>query len=185
MWNQRFDTENYIYGTAPNDFLKSIEIPSNVKNAICLAEGEGRNAVHLAKKGIDVYALDYSEVGLEKTTKLAKTNNVTVKTILADMREYQLPENNFDAVILIFGHFTNDVKQNVFAQIRKTLKKDGIFIMEAYATEQINMDSGGPKNPELLYSLEEIISYLNNEFQIVIKQLIYRDIQEGVMHCGK
>ena len=52
MWDERYSEEGYAYGTAPNGFLASVvgELQSPV---LCLASGEGRNAVWLAEQGLD------------------------------------------------------------------------------------------------------------------------------------
>ncbi len=72
MWDQRYDEEGFAYGTAPNDFLKSeyFRIPKGGR-VLCLAEGEGRNAVFLAMQGYSVTAVDQSSVGLQKAKSLA------------------------------------------------------------------------------------------------------------------
>ena len=50
-WDNRYDTEEYVYGTEPNDYLASMlnELPGG--QVLCPAEGEGRNAVWLAQRG--------------------------------------------------------------------------------------------------------------------------------------
>ncbi len=68
MWNERYDTEEYVYGREPNSFLveKSSFLPKG--RVLCLAEGEGRNAVFLAGLGLEleVVAAGSSAVGLKK-----------------------------------------------------------------------------------------------------------------------
>ena len=64
MWDERYSAEEYAYGTEPNDFLAEYHhlIPSG--KILCLADGEGRNAVYLARQGYEVTAVDSSAVGL-------------------------------------------------------------------------------------------------------------------------
>ncbi len=71
MWNERYSEAGFAYGTEPNDFLLENFSKLTKGKVLCLAEGEGRNAVFLATKGFDVTAVDLSEVGLEKTLSLA------------------------------------------------------------------------------------------------------------------
>jgi 2-polyprenyl-3-methyl-5-hydroxy-6-metoxy-1,4-benzoquinol methylase len=70
MWDKRYRTKDYAYGKAPNDFLaeKCSVIPKG--KVLSLAEGEGRNAVFLAKQGYSVTAVDASQVGLGKAKKI-------------------------------------------------------------------------------------------------------------------
>ena len=70
MWDERYSMEEYAYGITPNEFL--VENVSCIPNGkvLSLAEGEGRNAVFLAKQGYSVTAVDASLVGLSKARKL-------------------------------------------------------------------------------------------------------------------
>lgn len=70
MWDERYSAEEYAYGTTPNEFLveKVGCIPKG--KVLSLAEGEGRNAVFLAKQGYAVTAVDASLVGLNKAKKI-------------------------------------------------------------------------------------------------------------------
>ena len=82
MWDERYAGEGYFYGTEPNDFLRehAATIPSGGR-VLCLAEGEGRNAVFLAERGFSVVALDQSAVGLRKALQLDR--RITLREILA------------------------------------------------------------------------------------------------------
>ena len=83
-WDERYGAEGFFYGTEPNDFLReqcgAIRAGGEV---LCLAEGEGRNAVFLAGQGYRVVALDQSAVGLRKAERLAAERGVSVATVVA------------------------------------------------------------------------------------------------------
>ncbi|MEI7575141.1 MAG: hypothetical protein WCJ00_05505 [Methylotenera sp.] len=66
MWDERYSAEVYAYGKKPNKFLKDNYKVIPKGKVLSLAEGEGRNAVFLAKQGYAVTAVDASQVGLEK-----------------------------------------------------------------------------------------------------------------------
>ena len=85
MWNQRYSVEEYAYGTEPNDYLVAMSDQLPKGRVLCLAEGEGRNAVWLAEQGHDVTAVDLSEVGLKKAKKLAKLRGVNIKMVHANL----------------------------------------------------------------------------------------------------
>lgn len=85
-WNQRFSTEQYFFGTEPNAFLTSQRhLLQPGQSVLAVADGEGRNGVWLAKQGLDVLSVDFSEVALEKARKLAAQNGVTLKTEMVDL----------------------------------------------------------------------------------------------------
>lgn len=87
FWDQRYNTDEFVYGIHPNDFLMSI-MPKlkGKKRVLCLAEGEGRNAVFLAEQGFDVTALDISQVAVEKGQRLAKQRGVEVNWLVESTR---------------------------------------------------------------------------------------------------
>ncbi|MDA8621947.1 methyltransferase domain-containing protein [Psychrosphaera sp.] len=93
MWDNEYDTDEYVYGKLPNDFLKSHYNSIPKGKVLLLAEGEGRNAVFLAKLGYSVTAVDISSVGLKKAEKLAKENNVIIETICADLEVFDREVN--------------------------------------------------------------------------------------------
>src|SRR5699024_12263362 len=96
-----FGREDFVYGTIANEFIKDHAHQFSTDSKIaCLAEGEGRNAVHLARIGNDVTAYDVSEVRLEKSEKLEQTNNVYSETEKLNLIEEELPKERYDNEIL-------------------------------------------------------------------------------------
>jgi len=47
MWDERYSEAGFAYGTKPNDFLRENVEKLLAGKVLCLAEGEGRNAVFL------------------------------------------------------------------------------------------------------------------------------------------
>ncbi len=184
FWNSRYKEKGYAYGLEPNDFLKSeIQIFKPNSKILCLAEGEGRNAIFLAEHKHEVTAIDYSKEGLIKLSSLANERNLHIKTICADLTHYKIELNKWDAIICIFGHFPQQLRKSVFKQIYKGLKKGGIFLMEAYHKDQLKYKTGGPQVEELLYSTEELKDDFSEFKNISIKTLV-KDVSEGVYHNG-
>ena len=183
FWNERYNEAHYAYGTTPNDFLKAQQIGSDLK-VLCLAEGEGRNGVHLAGLGNDVTCVDYSEEGLKKTSQLAAQNGVEVSCICADLGEMQLQANTWDVIVAIFAHFPKPVKSHIWPQIFTALKPGGKLIMEVYDQEQLRFGTGGPQQPDLLYSKEELIELIVGDYQSFQIEKVFRDVHEGAYHNG-
>lgn len=184
FWNTRYKEAEFAYGTEPNDFLKlKIKDIKPKSKILCLAEGEGRNAVFLAAHNHDVTAVDYSQEGLNKLQKLASDKNLTIKTNCVDLNYYKIEDNKWDAIICIFGHFPESLRKTVFKQIYKGLNKGGIFLMEAYHKDQLNYKTGGPQIAELLYSAEELEQDFS-EFETISIETIIKEIEEGKYHKG-
>lgn len=187
MWNERYNEAEYVFGTEPNDFLKDkfSKIPIG-GSVLCLAEGEGRNAVFLAQQGYQVTATDMSEVGLNKASKLARDRGVDIITQVADLADYEFGEAKWDGIVAIWAHLPTVVRQYVHAQIAPALKPNGVFILEAYTEQQLTMDAvGGPPatQRERFGSLAVLRSELAELEEItgIEKQ---RMISEGKRHQG-
>jgi len=185
MWNDRYSEPGYAYGVMPNDFLvKSVDhIPEG--RVLCLAEGEGRNAVYLALQGFDVTAVDSSEVGLEKAERLASDNGVSITTILADLNDFDLEPNTWSGIISIFAHVPAPLRKKIHENIRPSLITKGVFILEAYTPAQLTTSGiGGPNSEALLMTKNEIISELGDLYMIISEE-ITRQVNEGKYHSGE
>ena len=183
MWDERFASLEYKYGKEPNDFLKSNfqEIPKG--KVLCIGEGEGRNAVYLAKKKYKVTALDYSIEGLKKTEKLAKENSVEVELIHADLAGYNFEQKRWQGIVSIFCHLDKINREKVHEECVNALSTNGIFLLEAYSPNQLKYDTGGPKSLALLMDLKDVKEELNG-LNFILSQEMVREVFEGSLHKG-
>lgn len=184
FWDERFSQPEYYYGKLPNDFLKEhAHVFPQKGRLISLGEGEGRNAVFLAQLGYEVTALDSAPAGLKKMEQLAKEKGVTVHPLLAHLKYYEFEPNAWDGVISIFCHLPPPVRRTVHQGLIHSLKKGGIFLMEAYTPEQLQYGTGGPKDRDLLYEPETIRQELAG-LELLHFEQIERNIVEGIGHDG-
>lgn len=185
FWDERFNSVDYIYGIEPNEFLKhNIENSDGKgKKILFVCEGEGRNAVYAAKLGFDVYAFDSSFVGREKALKLAKQNNVKINYNISDVREINYENNYFDIVVLIYAHFPKEFRSQVHRKLIDLLKDNGQIILEAFNLNQLNNNSGGPKNIEMLYD-EHILKSDFKKLNTVLLEEEKVILDEGKYHQG-
>lgn len=185
FWDQRYREEGFAYGTRPNDFLaaEAHRIPAG--KVLCLAEGEGRNAVFLAKLGYDVTAVDQSPVGLEKAQGLAQQTGVTISTIVSDLDTFEMGENCWQGIVSISAHVPPAIRQRVHQYAVQALTPGGIFLLEAYTPRQIEMGgTGGPRQPELCMSLQHLREELAALNWLHAEEL-ERDVDEGNYHKGR
>lgn len=184
IWNSRYDSPDYIFGTSPNDFLNAnCSAIHNGGTVLCIGEGEGRNAVHLAKLGFQVTAMDASSVGLAKAKALAELNHVSIQTIVADLSNFDFGISTWDCIVSIFCHLPPDLRKSVHSRVQPALKPNGLFLLEAYNPEQLRFKTGGPSDPSMLYSR----SMLQDDFadlKILSCNELEREIQEGSAHNG-
>ncbi len=188
MWDQRYKEAGFAYGTEPNDFLKSeYSRISKGGKVLCLAEGEGRNAVFLAQQGYAVTAVDQSAVGLEKAQGLAAKNGVEITTVVADLADYKLGSEAWDGIVSIAAHVPAQLRKELHKQVVKALSKCGVFILEAYTERQIEATGvGGPpaSQKQLFMSLDELKSELNG-LDFVVSAEVERTMSEGKYHQGE
>lgn len=183
FWNERYAQEDYAYGTAPNAFFKEI-LDSLPKGSVLLpADGEGRNAVYAAKSGHEVLAVDMSKSGREKALNLAKEQGVTIDYIVADLLTFTT-EQKFDVIALIYAHFPKALRKEIHQKLIQLLKPKGILIVEAFHPKQLNFSSGGPKNEDMLYSLDLLRKDFNEPEEIYAKELTIL-LDEGEHHQGE
>ncbi|MFN7930599.1 MAG: class I SAM-dependent methyltransferase [Blastocatellia bacterium] len=184
MWDNRYASEEYFYGMAPNDFLRANAARIPMGRVLCLADGEGRNGVWLAEQGYDVTSVDLSAVGLEKARKLAASRNVNITTIQADLAEYKIEPQTWNGIIVIFCHLPQPLRRQVLQRAVAGLQPGGIFLLELYTPKQIEYGTGGPSDLALLASLEDLRQDLDG-LQLEIAQEVEREIHEGHHHAGQ
>ena len=184
FWNTRYSQEEYVYGTNPNIFFKEQIDKLEPGRLLMLGEGEGRNAVYAAKRGWHVDAVDFSEEAKKKALLLAEKNSISINYTLSSFEDYIFQKSFYDAVGLIFIHLNRDLSKRVHAKCIDALKSGGKIILEAFEKEQLEYKSGGPQNPDLLYTVEDIqTNFKVLKTEHLIKQIV--NINEGSYHSGE
>src|SRR5690625_161420 len=160
-WDDSFSDKEFVYGEKENIFIneQSSIIPNDSKVG-CFAEGEGRNAVYLAKLGHEVTAYDQSIIGLEKTKALAKRNNVNVITVALDLTDEKVQNHQFDAAIMVFGHVPKKDQPFFIENIMDSVKLGGHIIFEVYSEAQLTYKTGGPPSIDMLYDPAKVLQWI-------------------------
>ena len=184
MWNDRYRSEEYVYGREPNDFLRAEAQRIPPGPVLCLAEGEGRNATYLAGCGHAVTAVDFAEEGLRKTARLARERGVELALVRADLSTYEPPADTFSGIVSIFAHLPADTRRRVLARASAALRVGGCLILEAYTPAQIALGTGGPRDLALLATLAELREELPS-LELVVARELERHIEEGRLHSGR
>lgn len=189
MWNSRYGNSEYAYGIAPNEFFKTIINQQNLTGKILLpAEGEGRNAVYAAKKGLDVFAFDTSIEGKKKAEQLAAKEGVTINYEVGEFFNLNLIKEEFDAAALIYAHFPPSILSKYYQKVGELIKPNGLLILEGFSTNHLefraaNPKVGGPNKLEMLFSEETIKTNFPN-FQIIQLDEVEVELNEGLYHNG-
>jgi len=185
MWDDKFTRDGYFYGKKSNVFLaKNLHLLEEGSSILFLGEGEGRSACYAASKGFRVSAIDASEVGLAKCRALAKELHVEVETHQVDLDGYTYTKQ-YDAVFTSFLHLMEPLRTQAFREAIGTVKCGGYFVAEFFSTAQMPRKSGGPKNIDLLYSVEsfqKIVEPLHVE--TILLEEVEDFLDEGDGHRG-
>jgi len=184
-WNERFSAPDYIFGTAPNAFLASkAHLFKPGQRALCVADGEGRNSVWLAGRGLEVSAFDISPVGVAKARKLAAERGVRVAHEVASVYEWRWPLAHFDVVAAIFVQFADPAMRSfLFERMAASLKPGGLVLIEGYTPRQLEYKTGGPSQIENLYTAELLRSSFPG-FEVLELREYEAELDEGSRHAG-
>lgn len=182
FWNNRYAENETVYGRLPNQFFKNF-IDTHKPGTILLpAEGEGRNAVYAAGKGWQVDAFDFSVEAQKKAIALSKQWNVYVNYRIEEIENF-IAGKKYDAVGLIYVHLPENIRKSFHKQIHNSILPGGYLILEAFAKEQINFDSGGPKDVSLLYDAPAICQDFPFLHVLFCGQKEI-ELNEGIFHKG-
>jgi SAM-dependent methyltransferase len=185
-WNSRFEGDEYLFGTEPNVWLEQhAGVWPQGGRVLCVADGEGRNSVWLARQGLVVDAFDIAEVGVAKARRLAQRHGVTVNFSVAGCETYAWPQGTCDGVAAIFVQFADPAaRQRLFARMVASLKPGGTLLLQGYTPKQLEYGTGGPPHASHLYTpqmLREAFAGL----QIVELREYEAEMAEGARHRGR
>ena len=184
MWEGRYGaTDDYVYGTEPNDFLKEATAGLAPGDVLCLADGEGRNGVYLAGQGHRVTSVDLTEAGMAKAARLAAERGVELTTVVADLGQYDLGTDRWDLIVSIFAHTPPPIRAAIHGAVARALRPGGRLILEAYTPDQIGRGTGGPPVPELTMTLAGLRQELVG-MEIASGAEFVRPVVEGPGHTG-
>lgn len=183
MWDERYSADEYAYGTAPNGFL-SQEFQALPKGRVLsIAEGEGRNAVFLARQGYEVTAVDSSAVGLQKAQRLASESGVSITCVHADLLDFDFNESYWDGVISIFCPLPSAQRAIVHKRIETGLRPGGVFLTESYTPNQPKYGTGGGDCTDTMQSKESLMQEFQKLHFVHLVEL-EREVIEGIYHTG-
>lgn len=185
-WNQRFATDDYVFGTDPNEFL--LENAGHWPRGgriLCVADGEGRNSVWLARQGFVVDAFDISEVGVAKARRLAAAAGVSVAFSVCSCDDFAWPTQMYDGVAVIFTQFADpEMRARLFANAIGALKVGGILVLQGYGPRQLEFKTGGPPLLSHLYTTD-LLREAFASTEIIELREYEAELTEGTRHRGR
>lgn len=183
FWNERFAAKAFAYGELPNQFFANELKKLKTGRLLFPAEGEGRNAIYAAKHGFEVVAFDPSKKGRQKAIQLATRYNTSIEYHLATYESFNPEKEYFDSIILIFAHMPAHLRETYHRKLFSFLKPGGSLILQGFSKDQINRNTGGPRNLEMLFSKEELLSDFKTMATLKIEETEVM-LNEGEFHNG-
>jgi len=186
MWNRRFSEPGFLFGTEPNAWLKEhAGAWSPGQRVLCVADGEGRNSVWLAQRGLRVDAFDISEVGIAKARRYARDHGVEVDFAVADVAALAWPEAVYDGVAAIFFQFADPaLRARIFEGIARCLRPGGTLVLQGYGPKQLEHRTGGPGVLSHLYT-PQLLRAAFAGLEIVELREYEAELAEGTGHKGR
>ena len=183
-WNQRFSAPDYVFGETPNGYLVEQASHLSPGRSLCIADGEGRNSVWLARQGHQVSAFDFSPVAIEKAQRLASKYAVDVAFTCSSWQQFHWEEETFDNVVGVFFQFANPQERAlIFTRLAASVKLGGTLLILGYGQEQLQFKTGGPDQLENLYTTQMLQDAFVN-FDFLHLRSWHEDITEGEGHKG-
>ena len=182
-WNERYGLDEYAFGEEPNEFLVEHAGAFPAGPILCLAEGEGRNAVFLAGRGHAVTGVDLSPVGLRKAAALAAKRGVEIETVVADLETYPIEPGAWSGIVSIFAHLPSAIRRGLHRRVVEGLAPGGVFLLEHYNPGQIGRGTGGPSDVDMLPT----VAILREELDGLVFEHAeepVREVVEGPYHTG-
>ena len=128
-----YSSDASFFGDGPSNFGLDCyeEFKRNgVKRILELGCGQGRDAIFFASNGIDVVAIDLSQIAVDALSKIAIERNLPIRPIVHNASE-GIPYygSYFDAVYshMFFNmRFSADKLKYLFVEVNRVLKNDGL-----------------------------------------------------------
>jgi SAM-dependent methyltransferase len=188
-WDDRYKHAEYAYGKEPNLFFRN-SIEKIAPGALLLpADGEGRNGVYAAQIGWEVTSSDLSTEAKSKALQLAQEKKVTLNYVTGDIEKLDFPIESFDAIGLIYAHFEANKKSACHRKLNRYLKPGGLIIFESFSKKHLEFNTidpkvGGPKELDMLFSIEEISTDFEHYVPLLLEEKEI-ELKEGAFHIGK
>jgi len=185
-WNRRFQSPGFVFGTEPNAWLRAQAHHWRPgQRVLCAADGEGRNSVWLARRGLHVDAFDIAEAGVAKARSLATEAGVSVDFAVCDCDGVAWPESVYDGVAAIFVQFADPaMRARLFANMLRCLRPGGILVLQGYTPQQLVHKTGGPSIASHLYTPALLRKAFAGTDILELREY-ESDLDEGPGHHGR
>jgi len=171
-WDDRYRSTDRLWSAEPNVFVADRLSDVEPGVGLDLASGEGRNAVWLAERGWDMTAVDFSAVGVER----GRQHSDDVKFVVADVLTWE-PDQQFDLILVVYLHLEEDEFEPLIRRVATWLAPGGELFMVGHDRSNLEHGVGGPPRLEVLWDVDRIVSWLEDDLEIVEAQVLQREVE--------
>ena len=185
FWDERYAEDDYVFGHDPNQWMaEHAELLQPGMTALVPGDGEGRNGVWLAERGLQVTTIDASPIGVEKAQRLAAARGVDIEALALDLRDWDAPQSGYDVAVLAFLHVNANERTEVHRIIVQTLKPGGLLLLEGFAPDHIGYGRGGPKVPDIMFTEDRLRGDFEDLLDIEVLDVLKSELPASERHGG-
>ena len=180
-WDARYAEVDQVWSSGPNQFVEAELRDLPPGNALDLACGEGRNAIWLAEQGWKVTAIDFSSVGVDRGR--SRADGLPISWVVGDVLTVDLPQT--DLAVLAYLQLPADQRRSVVRRAFAALSPGGSLFVVAHDSSNLTEGTGGPQDPSVLYTADDLIEDLAGEkFDVVRAERVARRVPVDDGHGG-
>ena len=178
-WDERYAGTDLVWSSGPNHFVETEVAGLPPGRAVDLAAGEGRNAIWLAEQGWEVTAVDFSVVGLDKGRHLLaaheRARDLRVVWVHHDVLTWDPGPVGHDLALLAYLQLPAEERRAAVRVAFSALAPAGHLVVVGHDSTNLTEGTGGPQDPSVLYTAEEVLGDLDGErFDVVRAERVDR-----------
>lgn len=186
-WDARYAVSELVWSATPNRFVAEALAAAEPGRALDLAAGEGRNALWLASLGWAVTAVDFSQVALDKgrAVEQSLTLEHPIRWVRADVTSWT-PDDDYDLAVVAYLQLPEDQRSEAVRRAFGALRVGGELFWVAHDSTNLVEGTGGPQDPEVLMTAEDVLSDLGGErFEVIRAERVERVVPQDDGHGGQ
>jgi SAM-dependent methyltransferase len=191
-WDERYAAAGTatVWSVGPNQFVERELAGLRPGRALDLAGGEGRNALWLADRGWEVTAVDFSLTGLDKgreaQARHERGRDLHIDWVHGDVLELEPGPVGYDLVLIAYLQLPVDEMRTAVRVGFSALSPGGTFFVVGHDSSNLAEGTGGPQDPDVLYTAEDVLAALDGErFEVEIADRVARVVSVDDDHGGE
>jgi SAM-dependent methyltransferase len=177
-WNRRYAEIESLWSAAPNRCLVAETAELIQGRALDLACGDGRNAIWLAGLGWHVTGVDFSDVAIAKGRQRAAREGVEVDFRSQDLLDFEPDARAYELVLVLYLQLPADERRVVLGRASEAVATAGTFLLVGHDVLNLTEGVGGPSDPRVLYTPEDIVSELSG-LEVQKAERVLRPVEDA------